>query len=71
MKNPWMSMYLSAANRVANTARGHATAAIKREAAKNTRQMTQVWFDSFLPAAGKPQGKVAGRCPAWCSASQQ
>lgn len=55
MKNPWMSMYLSAANRVANTARGHATAAVKREAAKNTRQLTQVWFDSFLPPAGKPR----------------
>ena len=54
MKNPWMSMYLSAANRVANTARGHATAAIKREAAKNTRQLTQVWFDSLLPPVGKP-----------------
>ena len=55
MKNPWMSMYLSAANRIANTARGHATTAVKREAAKNTRQLTQVWFDSFLPAAGKPR----------------
>ena len=48
-------MYLSAANRIANTARGHATAAVKREAAKNTRQLTQVWFDSFLPPAGKPR----------------
>ena len=55
MKNPWMSMYLSAANRIANTARGHATAAVKRESAKNTRQLTQVWFDSFLPPAGKPR----------------
>ena len=54
MKNPWMSMYLSAANRVTNTARGHATAAIRREAAKNTRQLTQVWFDSLLPPVGKP-----------------
>ncbi|OBV39652.1 hypothetical protein [Janthinobacterium psychrotolerans] len=55
MKNPWMSMYLSAANRVASTARGQATAAIKREAAKNTRQLTQVWFDSLLPPAGRPR----------------
>ncbi|MCM2568349.1 MULTISPECIES: hypothetical protein [Janthinobacterium] len=54
MKNPWMSMYLSAANRIANTARGHATAAVKREAAKNTG-VTQVWFDSFLPPTGKPR----------------
>lgn len=54
MKNPWMSMYLSAANRVANTARGHATAAIRREAAKNTRQLTQVWFDPLLLPVGKP-----------------
>lgn len=55
MKHPWMSMYLSAANRAANTARGHATAAIKREAAKNTRQLTQAWFDSLLPPAAKPR----------------
>ncbi|PKV43381.1 hypothetical protein CLU92_0693 [Janthinobacterium sp. 61] len=55
MKNPWMSMYLSAANRIASTARGHATAAVKREAAKNTQQLTQVWFDSFLPPTGKPR----------------
>ncbi|MGK5015978.1 hypothetical protein [Janthinobacterium sp. 75] len=55
MKNPWMSMYLSAANRIASTARGHATAAVKREAAKNTQQLTQVWFDSFLPPTDKPR----------------
>jgi hypothetical protein len=55
MKNPWMSMYLSAANRIASTARGHATAAVKREAAKNTQQLTQVWFDSLLPPTGKPR----------------
>ena len=30
-KNPFMSAYLSAANRVANTARGHATNEIKRQ----------------------------------------
>ena len=54
-------MYLSAANRIANTARGHATAAVKREAAKNTRQLTQVWFDSFLPAAGQPRKRRKAR----------
>lgn len=61
MKNPWMSMYLSAANRIANTARGQATAAVKRETAKNTRQLTQVWFDSFLPAAGQPRKRRKAR----------
>ena len=61
MKNPWMSMYLSAANRIANTARGQAMAAVKREAAKNTRQLTQVWFDSFLPAAGQPRKRRKAR----------
>ena len=55
MKIPFMSMFLSSANRIAGSARAQATAAVKREAAKNTRQLTQVWFDSFLPAAGKPR----------------
>lgn len=53
MKNPFMSMFLSQANRVANqvagTARAQATAAIKRESAKNMAQMTQVWSDAMFP----------------------
>ena len=49
MKNPFMSMFLSAANRAAGSARAQATAAVKREAAKNTKQFTQAWVDAVLP----------------------
>ncbi|MBC7413914.1 MAG: hypothetical protein H7327_03145 [Herminiimonas sp.] len=49
MKNLFMSMFLSGANRIAGTARGHATAAFKREAAKNTRQATSAWTQALFP----------------------
>jgi len=65
MKNPFMSMFLSGANRIANTARGYATAAVKREAARNTRQMTKVWTkawtDALLPGAAAPRRKKTSR----------
>ena len=38
-KNPFMSAYLSAANRVANTARGKATDEIKRQSKRQTTSM--------------------------------
>ena len=34
MKNPFMSMFLSGANKIAGSARAQATAAVKRESAK-------------------------------------
>ncbi|MDB5929844.1 MAG: hypothetical protein JWR60_1551 [Polaromonas sp.] len=49
MKNPFMSMFLSGANKIAGTARAQATAAVKREATKNTRQMTKAWTDALIP----------------------
>lgn len=49
MKNPFMSAFLSAANRVAGTARGQVTAAVNREAAKNRRQWTDAWVNAMLP----------------------
>ena len=61
MKNPFMSMFLSQANRVANqvagSARAQATAAVKREAAKNMMQMTDAWTGAFFPLAAKPKRK--------------
>lgn len=51
MKNPFISMFLSAANRVAGSARAQATAAVKREAAKSARQLGNAWVDAFLPPA--------------------
>lgn len=60
MKNPFMSMFLSSANKIAGSARAQATAAVKREAAKNTREMTKAWTDALLPkAAPARKRKVA------------
>lgn len=55
MKNPFMSMFLSQTNRVANqvagSARAQASAAVKRETAKNMTEMTRVWTDAMFPLA--------------------
>lgn len=59
MKNPFMSMFLSGANKIAGAARAQATAAVKREAAKNTRQMTKAWTDALLPGTAAPRKKKA------------
>jgi hypothetical protein len=45
-KNPFMSMWMSAANSAMGSARGHASAAIQREA----RKTTQTVFDESLNA---------------------
>ena len=57
MKNPFMSMFLSGANRIAGSARAQATAAVKREAAKNTRQMSKAWTDMMLGTISTPKRK--------------
>ena len=55
-----MSMFLSGANKIAGSARAQATAAVKREAAKNNREMTKAWTDALLPkAAPARKRKVA------------
>jgi hypothetical protein len=70
MKNPWtkknplMSMWLSGANKVAGTARGQATAAVKREATRATRnagadatkQVLDFW-SAALGGAAKPKAR--------------
>ena len=61
MKNPFMSMFLSAANKVAGSARAQTTAAVKREAAKNTQQLTKAWTDALVPKAAAPRKKKATR----------
>ncbi|MBC7572971.1 MAG: hypothetical protein H7244_01400 [Herminiimonas sp.] len=61
MKNPFMSMFLSQANRAAGHARGHATAAVKREAAKNMTQMTRTWTNAFFPLTSPPKKRRTGR----------
>ena len=54
-KNPFMSMWLSGANKVAGAARGRAIAAVKREATKATtnagaagaKQVLDFWSGAF------------------------
>jgi hypothetical protein len=53
-KNPFMSMWLSAANKVAHSARGQATAEMKKQQAALTTQATRTWVNAWLDAA-KPR----------------
>ncbi len=53
-KNPFMSLWLSGANSVAGRARGQATAAVKREQTRLSRQATRFWTGAWL-AAIKPK----------------
>lgn len=57
-KNPFMSVWLSSANKVMGSARGQAAAAAKRQVAsvqaETTRQMLDFWSGkAALPAARK------------------
>ena len=56
-KNPFMSMWLSAANKTANSARGQATSAAKRQVAATqaeaTRQILDFWSGKPMKAAAK------------------
>jgi hypothetical protein len=49
-KNPFMSMWLSGANTVANRARGHAAAAAKRQGSAAARQAARSWTSAWLSA---------------------
>ena len=59
-KNPFMSLWLSGANKAAGAARGQATAAVKREATKATRSATTAGtkqvLDFWRAALGAPTG---------------
>jgi hypothetical protein len=60
-KNPFMSMWLSGANAVAGSVRGHATAAAKRQATTATRrsqkrvqkQVVDFWTAALTPPKRK------------------
>ena len=57
-KNPYMSAWLSGANAIAGTARGHGTNALKRQVAAATREMTNVVMTAWLaPLAVKTPRK--------------
>ena len=57
-KNPFMSMWLSAANRTASTARGHATAAAKRQVATAQADVMRQIVDFWTP---RPAAKSTAR----------
>lgn len=56
-KNPFMSMWLSAANAAAGSLRGRATAEGRRQAttvmAAATKQVIDAWTGALLPAPAK------------------
>lgn len=60
-KNPFMSMWLTAANKATGTARGHATSAVKKQVAVNqaeaARQIVDFW-------TGKPARAAKAAKPA-------
>ena len=61
MKNPFMSIFLSGANKIAGSARAQVTAAVKREAAKNAKKMTKAWTDALLPGVPAQRKKKTVR----------
>lgn len=62
MRNPWMSIYLSAANKVAGTVRGQAMAAAGRQrtaaSKKAAKQIASFWTGGLL---GRPSLKKKPR----------
>jgi hypothetical protein len=64
-KNPFMSAWLSAANRATGSARGHATAAANREIAKMqttaVRQMMDFWTGQSLTKPVAPHRRKKKR----------
>ena len=56
-KNPFMSMWLSSANAMAGSMRGHATAHAKREVANATTKAAQdvfdLWANAVMPVPKK------------------
>lgn len=59
-KNPFMSMWLTAANSAAGSARGRATSAARRQGAIVQAQATRQVVDFWL---GKPPKKAASKKP--------
>ena len=58
-KNPFMSLWLSGANKIANAARGQATAAVKRETQGAIKQGTRNWFDFWSGGVKAPAAAAA------------
>ena len=60
-KNPFLSMWLSGANSIAGSMRGHAAAQAKRQATtvvtEATKANLKVWSDAFKATPAKPRRK--------------
>ena len=60
-KNPFMSVWLSSANRMAGPLRSHATAYVKRQmstaAADASRESLKLWFGTVPRVVGKSKPK--------------
>jgi hypothetical protein len=54
MKNPWMSLWLSAANKAAGTARGLWMAEARRQQQAFAKELTKAWGLGGSTAARKP-----------------
>lgn len=54
-KNPFMSAYLSAANRAVHTARGKATVEAKRAASRQRTASVNAWVDALTGGAARPK----------------
>jgi hypothetical protein len=61
MPNPWMSLWLSAANSWANAVRGFWTAELHRQqmsmANDMARQMTEFWVSAWMTPLSRPKPK--------------
>lgn len=60
-KNPFMSMWLSSANSIMGSARAHATAATKRQAAAAQAEATKQILDFWSGKAATPAQKKRRR----------
>ena len=58
-KNPFLSLWLSAANTALGTARGHATAAVRREAGKAIAASSAAAAKELRELAAPPRAKAA------------
>lgn len=60
-KNPFLSMWLSGANRLVGSVRGHATAQARRQVnaavAAATKDNLKLWSDAMKGAPAKPRAK--------------
>ena len=55
-RNPFLSLWLSAANRVAGAARGLATAAVRRQQRAGAKAIAETWTGGAAKRPRRPKG---------------